>query len=349
LQLAATNTPTLVYDYFLRSISSANDQPADLEWMSYFELLHGYFLIGHCNYHIWPLWTGVGGNGKSENAKLIKRTLGDFCAVVRWSELAHDERGGDNTTKRLYYKLLQSRVALVEEMGQTHGINRVLETSTIKQLTGGGEITGADLYRSEVTGEIKFKLVSLMNEAPHIEPDAAFKRRVRVIPFRARFDEVANPGCIELAMERKNAPAELREYPHRLSTLLASERPGILYKWIQAAQRFIANGEELGNIPSSVREATAAMFHEADYHGRVVERLEFGDESFNITKGELLALGELTFRENGRDTRSFDIAKLSTLLADRRCTAAFNVMREGKRKEGWRGVRLVPDTPVVRV
>ncbi len=206
LRIVATNTPTPVYDYFLRSISSANDQPADLEWMSHFELLHGYFLIGHYNFHIWPIWTGVGGNGKSENARLIKSTLGDFCAVVRWSELTHDERGGDNTTKRLNFKLLQSRVALVEEMGQTSGINRVLETSTIKQLTGGGEIIGADLYRSEVHGEVKFKLVSLMNEAPHIEPDAAFKRRVQVFPFRARFDEVANPGCIELAMERKNAP-----------------------------------------------------------------------------------------------------------------------------------------------
>jgi len=119
LRFVATNTPTLVYDYFLGSISSANDQPADLEWMGHFELLHGYFLIGHYNFHIRPIWTGGGGNGKSENARLIKSTLGDFCAVVRWSELAHDERGGDNTTKRLNFKLLQSRVALVEEMGQT--------------------------------------------------------------------------------------------------------------------------------------------------------------------------------------------------------------------------------------
>lgn len=105
-----------------------------------------------------------------------------------------------------------------------------------------------------------------MNEAPHIEPDAAFKRRVQVFPFRARFDEVVNPGCIALAMERKNAPACLRESPHRRSTMLREERPGILYRWIQAAQRFIANGEELGNLPSSVREATAAMFHEAELH-----------------------------------------------------------------------------------
>jgi phage/plasmid-associated DNA primase len=316
---------------------------------SHFELLHGYFLIGHYNFHIWPIWTGVGGNGKSENARLIKSTLGDFCAVVRWSELTHDECGGDNTTKRLNFKLLQSRVALVEEMGQTSGINRVLETSTIKQLTGGGEIIGADLYRSEVHGEVKFKLVSLMNEAPHIEPDAAFKRRVQVFPFRARFDEVANPGCIALAMERKNAPTCLRESPHRLSTMLREERPGILYRWIQAAQRFISNGEELGNMPSSVREATAAMFHEADLHGRLVKQLQFGPESFDVTKGEMLVFGESYFRENGRDTRSFDMGKLAALLAEKAGKPAFNIMRDGHRKEGWRGVRLAPGVPVVHM
>ena len=54
-------------------------------------------------------------------------------------------------------------------------------------------------------------------------------------------------------------------------------------------------------MPSSVREATAAMFHEADLHGRLVELLEFGPESFDVTKGEMLAFGESFFRENGRD------------------------------------------------
>jgi hypothetical protein len=91
--------------------------------------------------------------------------------------------------------------------------------------------------------------------------------------------------------------------------MLRDERPGILYRWIQAAQRFISNGEELGKIPSSVRDATAAMFHEADLHGRLLDLLEFGPESFEVTKGEMLAFGESFFRENGRDPRSFDMAK----------------------------------------
>jgi hypothetical protein len=188
-----------------------------------------------------------------------------------------------------------------------------------------------------------------MNEAPHIEPDPAFKRRVQVFPFRARFDEVVNPGCIELAMERKNAPSCLRAAPHRLSTMLREERSGILYRWIQAAQRFIGNGEELGNMPSSVREATAAMFHEADLHGRLLELLQFGPDAFDMTKGEMMAFGESFFRENGRDPRSIDMAKLTALLAEKAGKPAFNIMRDGQRKEGWRGVRLVPSVPLVEV
>ena len=51
---------------------------------------------------------------------------------------------------------------------------------------------------------------------PVIEPDAAFKRRVRVTPFRARFVELANPGLLGLAMELKNATRQLPECSHRL-------------------------------------------------------------------------------------------------------------------------------------
>ncbi|MGO8789297.1 MAG: hypothetical protein ACLQVL_18185 [Terriglobia bacterium] len=133
-----------------------------------------------------------------------------------------------------------------------------------------------------------------------------------------------------------------------MSTLLAEERPGILYKWIQAAQRFVANGEELGNIPSSVRDATAVMFHEADLHGRVADRLEFG-EAFDITKGEILVLGESFFRENGRDARSFDMGKMAAILQGSHCTPTSRLVRNGQRKEGRRGVRLVPTEPTAVV
>lgn len=65
LRITAKQQPTPIYDYFLRSISSANDQPAEEDWMRWMERLLGYCLLGSLPYHIWPLWTGDGGNGKS--------------------------------------------------------------------------------------------------------------------------------------------------------------------------------------------------------------------------------------------------------------------------------------------
>jgi hypothetical protein len=131
--------------------------------------------------------------------------------------------------------------------------------------------------------------------------------------------------------------------------MLREEMQGILYRWIQAAQRFITNGEQLGNMPSSIREATAAMFHEADLHGRLLELLEFGSDSFEATKGEMLGFGESFFRENGRDTHLFDMGKLTALLAEKVGKPVFNIMRDGHRKEGWRGVQLAPGVPVVQI
>lgn len=136
LRITAKQQPTPIYDYFLRSISSANDEPADEDWMRWMERLLGYCLLGALPYHIWPLWTGVGGNGKSCLARLLHYILNDFCALVRWSELTQDQRGGDNTQKRLNYRLIGARAAIVEEMGEAAGGHRVLETSTIKNITG---------------------------------------------------------------------------------------------------------------------------------------------------------------------------------------------------------------------
>jgi phage/plasmid-associated DNA primase len=347
LRIVAKDEPAPCYEYFMRSISSSNDQPADEDWVAHMEMLLGYCLLGHYNFHIWPLWTGEGGNGKTELAKIIKAVLGDFCALVRWSELAHDERGGDSTQKRLYYKLLTSRVAIVEEMGQSVGIQRTLETSTVKQLTGGGEISGAAMRQNEVHGEIRFKMPTLMNQAPHIEPDPAFKRRVQVFPFRATFDESQNPGCVALAMERKNAPAALREFPDRLSMMLREERSGILFRWIEAARRFVAQGEHLRNQPTAVREATTAMFHEADLYGRFAEeRLEFGPHTeYQVATAELAGAGETFQRESGIPL-GFDMARLAVVLERRHCEASNNVYLNGKRCRGWLGVRLVPDQSV---
>ena len=340
LQIAARDVPTPVYDYFLRSISSANGDQPDEAWIANITRLLGYCLLGACPFHIWPLWTGDGGNGKSCLARLLKYILNDFCALVRWSELTRDERGGDSTFKRLAFKLMGARVALVEEMGEASNGHRVIEISTVKQLTGGGEITGAAMRQNEITGEIKFKLLTLMNRIPHIEPDDAMKRRVQIFPFRASFDETNYPGCTRQAMERKNAPEILRAQPERIEALMREEAAGILFKWLIAARDFIADGEQMKITSDAVREATASMFREADLHGRFAEERLVFDARFDATTDELNFQGA-AFQRETQIPMMWDMEKLAVVLRKRGCIYSKNLQRDGTRKRGWVGVKLL--------
>jgi phage/plasmid-associated DNA primase len=339
LRINAKDEPTEVYDYFMRSISSANDQPADEKWMKWMERLLGYCLLGSLPSHIWPLWTGEGGNGKSVLARLLSYILGDFCALVRWSELTHDERGADNAQKRLNARLIGSRCAIVEEMGETSGAVRVLEMSAIKNITGNGELVGADVYKKDIRGNSNVKLITLLNRVPFIEPDGAMERRVQIFPFRAVFNDRKYPGCVREAMEKKQAPHILREQPDRIEAMLRTEAPGILFKWMRACRDFIADGEHMRDWPDVIQKATREMFQDANWPERFSgECLAFGSE-FDATGEELTNAGEEFHRDNTSPVR-FDLGKLTPELQRRHCTKSNHIVRNGKQVRGWKGVKV---------
>ena len=268
--------------------------------------------------------------------------MGEFCALVRWSELTHDQRGGDNTQKRLNYRLIGARAAICEEMGEAAGGHRVLETSTIKNITGNGELTGAGMRQDDIHGYSNVKLITLLNRCPFIEPDGAMERRVQIFPFRAVFDERKYPGCVLEAMEKKDAPAILRGQPERIETLMRDEAPGILHKWLQCCREFIEVGEHMRDWPPVIELATASMFKESDLHGRFCEeRLVFGGiGEMDATTEELTLAGERFQREVGGPT-VFSMEKLKIRLLQRGCQENRNLWRGGQRKRGWLGVKIL--------
>jgi phage/plasmid-associated DNA primase len=260
----------------------------------------------------------------------------------------HDQRGADNTQKRLNYRLIGARAAIVEEMGEAAGARRVLETSTIQNITGNGELTGAAMRQDDIHGYSNVKLLTLLNRCPFIEPDGAMERRVKIFPFRAVFDERKDPGCLQMAMEKKNAPAVLRKQPDRIETFMREEAPGILFRWLQCCREFIAAGEHMRDCPPVIELATVAMFKESDLHGRFCEeRLVFGGiTEMDATTEELISAGERFQHEVGGPTL-FSMDKLKIRLLQRGCQENRNLWRGGHRKRGWLGVKILEATVVV--
>ena len=331
---------TPVYDYLLRSISSANDQPPDTDWIRYMEAFLGHCMIGELLYDHWPMWEGDGGNGKSVMVSLIGYCLQDFVATVRFTELAKDEKGGDNTNKRLNAKLIGCRVAICEEIGETGG-HRAIETGIIKDLTSHlTRLIGAFLYANEIEGRVQFKLVTLFNSPPQVEDDAAFRRRVELLPFRASFNAKNDPDCIRMVMEKKNAPEALRKAPGSLDAMLRGEGPAILARWIKSAQLLIASGEPIP-WPDAMKTATDAMFRRVNLYAQFIgECIEQADEDFTTAAVEEAAVWWF-----GNRQRDLDRSRLRAELEAGKFPAVDKTRKE--RARGFRGGRIRRSTTLI--
>ena len=149
-------------------------------------------------------------------------------------------------------------------------------------------------------------------------------------------------------MEKKNAPAVLREQPDRIEALMREEAPGILFKWLQCCREFIAAGEHMRDWPDVIRRATSAMFNESDLHGRFCEeRLVFGGlTEMDVTTEELTVAGERFQRELGGPSL-FSMDKLKSRLLQHGCREDRNLWRFGQRKRGWLGVKIQEATVTV--
>ncbi len=252
--------PTPVFDKFMRELSNENGRGADEQWIAYMLRLCGYFLLGEYLEHVWSLWTGGGRNGKGSLERLVERILGEFAVQLRWSEIAEQPMGAENTLKRTAFKLMGARVAFAEESGEETG-RRKIETSTVKYLTGGDVLVGAAMRQNEVHRKPTHKLVTITNYLPIISPDPAMVGRVQVVPFRACF----------LGREDPTVEPEM-----------GKELPGILHRWMRGAREFLEGGLQ---APPCVRKATKDLFADADTPGRFInDHIGFDRDGYAISE-----------------------------------------------------------------
>jgi putative DNA primase/helicase len=293
---------------FLRQIFMQDD-----ELIRYVQKAIGYSLTGEVKEQCLFLCYGEGANGKSTLLEAVRSMLGDYAHNLPFSAFELGARSGvSNDIAGIVAKRFVTAVETSENVAFNEG--------RIKALTGGDQSTARLLYHEHFSFTPTSKFWLAFNHRPRVTDDShGFWRRVRLIPFLARFDG---------ADDDKNLGAKLR-----------SEAAGILAWAIQGALLWRAEG--LG-MPPAVLEASTLYKTESDSLGMFIE------DSYDLCLDGVVKSAELSHdhamwaRENGE--QALNARSLATRLRAR----GIESIRVGQeRTRAWRGLRrkiTIPST-----
>lgn len=127
---------------------------------------------------------GTGANGKSLNILWLSKALGDY-AVKGNVTLLTDKRSGAQSASPEIAKLKGARFVHMEEPEDSASTK--INHSLLKELSGGGTLTGRALYGQPITFPISFRIWFACNEFPEITSEDATWRRLRAIEHLSRF------------------------------------------------------------------------------------------------------------------------------------------------------------------
>jgi P4 family phage/plasmid primase-like protien len=118
-----------------------------------------------------PLLYGEGGTGKTSLITLLMEVLGSYAHAANPKLLS------DRADQFMTYQLKGRRLSFIDEaMREGHR-----NAETLKQLTGGGALSGSAKYQNEITFQPTHTLVLTSNTPPTVS-DAAVRRRIRLLP-----------------------------------------------------------------------------------------------------------------------------------------------------------------------
>lgn len=181
-----------------------------------------------------PVLYGPERTGKTSLVQLIVRVLGSYGHAADPRLLA----GADNAHASVVYALKGRRLSFIDE-GPRRGH---LAAERLKQLTGGGSLTGNAMRSNPVTFEPTHTLVMTTNDEPPVT-DPALRARMRVIPCEA------DQGAVRAARRAITG------------RVWADEAPGVLAKLMSQCAAWLADQDTAGNAaaPALVRGVVDEM------------------------------------------------------------------------------------------
>lgn len=220
----------------------------------------GYSLTGITNERCLFFLHGEGRNGKSTLVSMLRKVLGDEYAIGMTGESLMLKTGSTHPTELT--DLHGARLAVATETEE----GRRMAESLVKQLTGGEDKLKARRMHEDFWEFMPtHKLWICGNHKPQIRgTDNAIWDRIRMIPFRVRFDE---PDT--------SLPAKLE-----------AELPGILAWCIRGCLEW----QRIGLAePTAVKAATAGYRSEMDVVGAWIDERCIIDPHATTPIGELYA------------------------------------------------------------
>ena len=213
----------------------------DPEVRAYFQRLCGAAIVGEVRDHILVFAFGTGANGKGTVFLVLGRILGDYFEVPHKSLLV-ESRFEQHPTA--IASLFRKRLVVAAETDRRVPLSEAL----VKNLTGGDPLTARRMRENFWQFIPNHTLFLQTNFLPAVTIDPAMWRRIRVLPFEARF-------------EGDNQDKEL-------AGKLLAEAPGILNWLIEGALAWQEIGIGDATLPASVLEATAAYESSEDLVSR---------------------------------------------------------------------------------
>ena len=171
------------WEKFIQEVTQNDTDKAD-----YLQRALGYSILGtgkeECMFILHGKTTR---NGKSTMLDAIQHLLGDYSTVAPVELICRAERQKNAEAANPVLAKLKGRRFVTMSESDTAG---KLDEATIKQYTGGEDITARELYQSAITFKPQFTMWLSCNDLPAVKDKSLFASdRVRVIEFNRHFTD----------------------------------------------------------------------------------------------------------------------------------------------------------------
>jgi len=273
------------------------------ELVDFVHRLAGLSICGSQAEQIVPVCYGLGANGKSVFLGALSHALGDYAIATNADTFMRDRKTATNDLARLSGARFVTAVEV--EDGKT------FSEALIKSISGDDRITARFLFKEFFEFVPQFKVWFAVNHRPVVRGnDHGIWRRLRLIPFEARFDG--------------------RTRDNNLAQRLREEAPGILAWAVRGCLAWQADGLP---TPDAVRIATET------YRSDMDSLRPFLDDCCDVATDESVTSADLYRTYKSWAESNGERPATSQALGRRLTDRGFRNERT-KRARLWRGLKL---------